>query len=131
MSKNVHDSLIDRHDLTFLAGLQDQQAVLANVRKMADMASSELGGNKMPEGVDVEVDDMGIQNRCPKITNNYNMAPPTLPFGWLRAAILTAVVLVLLLLAGAWLLSQRDALHAVPVPPASTSEDYNVGFFDP
>ena len=76
----MNDVLLDRLELSFLSGLQDQREVQQRVREgtRIGLGMATANGQTRP----AEVDDMGITNRSPTIHNHYQSAPivePTPP----------------------------------------------------
>lgn len=126
----VDSTLRDRYELDFLSGLQDQRAALAIARKQTEGAlNMGIPGQPSQPGetsVKVRDDDLAIVNRSPT-THIYNHHGVPI---W---AILLFILVIALLLGGAWLLLHPSLPTAVPVSPSTPTvgEDFSIQFFDP
>ena len=128
----MNSVLLDRLELSFLNGLQDQREVQQRVREGTriglGMANATANGQTRP----AEPEDMGIVNRSPTIHNHYQSAPvvepappqakPVNPWPWI------ALIITVLALASAWAVWQLGH-QPQPTKPVNPGQ-YGLGLDD-
>jgi hypothetical protein len=115
----MNSILLDRLELGFLSGLQDQRSVTKRVRDQTKVGVNRMMGTTpvAVNGVAGETEDDGLNNRCRTTTNhNHTYTPNTGP--WIFAS-----VLLLGLLGGlTWLgVARTTPSQAVVTPVTPTT----------